>query len=195
MAEEKELLVPLENYLASGVHIGTKQRVGAMKKFVYKIRPDGLCIFDIQKIDERIRVAANFLARYEPDKILVVCCREVGRKACKKFGEVTNIKVVVDRFMPGTLTNPHLSCHIEPEIIVVTDPSVDYRAIEEALKMRIPIIAFCDTNNMADNIDLIIPANNKSKKSLALLYYLLAREYLKIRGINAEIKLEDFMDK
>ncbi len=195
---ETELLVPLNHYLAAGVHIGMRNRVKAMKKFIYRVRPNKICVFDIQKIDERLRAAAKLLAKYEPEEILVVGRKPNSQKPVFMFGKVTGAKTIHGRFLPGTLTNPYQEVYLEPKIILISDPVADRQALDEATRANIPIIALCDTFNNPANIDLIIPCNNKGRKSLALIYWILAREFLKekneIKG-DAEFKyeLEDFM--
>ena len=192
----KKLLLTRDNYMASGIHIGTKQVTKQMKKFIYQIRKDGLAIFDLSKTDERIKIAAKFLAK--KSKILVVARKNVAHNAIKKFGEIVGAKVVAGRYMPGTLTNPSFKEFYEADVLIVTDPLVDKQAIEDALKVRIPIVGICDTSNETKNIDLIIPANNKGKRAIATLYWLLAREILRERGeIEKEkdynYKVEDFI--
>lgn len=177
-----ELLIPLEQYLMAGVHIGTHICNKFMEKFVYRVRPDGLYILDVRRVDERIRVAAKLIARYEPEKILAVSARTFGFTPVNKFCALTRCKAVTGRFIPGTLTNPRLEHYTEPDLLVVADPRADSQAIEEAASIGIPIVALVDTDNRTSNIDLIIPANNKGRKSLALLYWLLARQVLRERG-------------
>ncbi|AFH42449.1 30S ribosomal protein S2 [Fervidicoccus fontis Kam940] len=186
-----ELLVPIEQYLAAGVHIGTYVCNKNMKEFVYRIRPDGLYVLDVRKIDERLRIASKMLARYEPQKILVVSVRQYGHNPVKKFSQYVGSKYIAGRVIPGILTNPHLEWYIEPDIVVVTDPRADQQIINEASKIGIPIISFTDTDNRIDNIDLIIPANNKGRKSLALLYWILTRQILREKGLllqNADLQ-------
>lgn len=181
-----KLLIPRKEYLASGIHIGMKERVADMREYIYKIRPDGLAIMNLRKIDEKIRVAAKFLARCK--KILVVGRKAISHDPIKKFGEVIKCEVVTGRFMPGILTNPNYKKFFEAEVVVLIDPMVDYQALKEAVSARVPIIAVCDTFNETKNVDLIIPGNNKSKKALETLFWLLAREILKERG---EIKSDE----
>lgn len=192
-----DTLVPVDLYLASGIHIGTQRKIKAMKKFIFKVRSDGLAVLDIATIDKRIRTVANFLTKFAPERVMVVSGRDTGKKPVQKFCEVTGCRPVVTRFMPGSLTNPSFPNYREPDLIFVVDPGVDRQAIMEALRMNIPIVALCDTNNLPQNLDVVLPVNNKGKKSLALVFWLLAREFLKIKGkISSDdeftFKVEDF---
>lgn len=190
-----KLLVPRQDYLSSGIHIGMKQRTAKMKEYIYKIRPDGLAVLNLAKVDQRIKDASKFMGRM--DKIMVVGRKQIVHDAVNKFGEITGAKVVTGRFMPGTLTNPIYKKFFEADVILITDPLTDYQALNEAVKARVPIIAVCDTSNDTRNIDLVIPANNKSKKSLGMLFWLLAREILKEKRIikfdkDFKHKIEEF---
>ncbi|MCD6275642.1 MAG: 30S ribosomal protein S2 [Thermoplasmata archaeon] len=193
-----ELLVDENTYLTAGVHIGTQVKNKDMMKFIYKVRSDGLYILDIEKTDERIRLAAKFLARYAPEEILVAAQRQYGQKPAIMFAQaIGGAKVVAGRFIPGTLTNPQLPNYIEPSVIFINDPAADSQALREAVKSKIPVVALCDANNRTSFVDLVIPANNKGRRALALVYWLLAREILKERGDiknNEEFKykVEDF---
>ena len=189
MSENDELLVPNDTYLKAGVHIGTKFKTKYMEDFIYKTRPDGLSVLNIQKINERLEILAHFLAEYEPEDILVVSRRENGWLPVKMFGKITGAKYFAGRYPPGILTNPQLRNYIEPKVVVVTDSWPDRNAVKDGLKKGIPIVALCDTNNQSNNIDLVIPCNNKGKKSLGLIFYILTREFLKNKG---EFKEEDF---
>jgi len=193
--EEQDFLVPLEEYLKVGIHIGTKFRTKYMAPFIYKTRPDGLVVLNVQEIDKRIKLAANLLSQYKPEDILVVCRRENGWKAVKLFSKLTGIKVFAGRYPPGILTNPSLRTFIEARLILVVDPWPDKNIVKDAIKIGIPVIALCDTNNETNNLDLVVPCNNKGKKSLGLVFWILAREYLKARKEELKEKIEDFMDE
>jgi small subunit ribosomal protein S2 len=180
--ENYQSLIPMDEYLAAGVHIGTQQKTEDMKKFIYRVRSDGLYVLDVQSTDERIRAAAKFLSRYDPANVLVVCARQYGQHPAEMFAKAIGSKEIVGRFIPGSLTNPAYMFFAEPDVVVVTDPIGDAQAVSEAINIGVPVVAMCDTNNMTQNIDLVIPTNNKGRKALALVYWLLAREVIKERG-------------
>ena len=184
MDESLALLVPHDVYEQHAVHIGTNQKSAAMKKFLDTMREDssGLHLIDVHHTDSRIRVAAKFLSRYDPERVLVVSARQYGQRPARKFAECIGSTRIVGRFIPGTLTNPRLRTYIEPEVILVTDPAADSQALSEAVSCGIPVVGICDANNRLRNVDLVLPANNKGRRSLALVYWLLAREILKIRS-------------
>jgi small subunit ribosomal protein S2 len=148
-----------------------------MKKFVYKIRDDGLAVFNLQKVDERIGNAADFLSQY--NSIMAVCRKSGGIKAVEKFSEIVEGKAIAGRFLPGTLTNPLFKDFYEPDVVLVVDPIIDKQAVVEAKKKKLPVVALCDTFNDANDIDVVIPVNNNGKKSIALVFWILAREVLK----------------
>jgi small subunit ribosomal protein S2 len=181
--ETEQLLVPNDEYLKSGIHIGTKFRTKYMENFIYKTRPDGLSVLNVQQIDARIRVLINFLSQYAPQDIMIVARRENGWKPAKLFGELTGARVYTGRYPPGILTNTQLKKFVETKIILATDPWPDRNAVDDAFKMGIPVIGLCDTNNQSNNLDLVVPCNNKGKKSLGLLFYLLTKGYLENRGM------------
>jgi len=176
------LLLPQDTLLSAGIHIGTRIKTKDMEPFIYKVRSDGLFVLDIKKIDERIRVAAKFLSRFDPPKIVATAVRLYAREPVAKFCEVTKATPVIGRFIPGLLSNPLYPGRIEPSVILVSDPRADAQAIREATDIGIPIVALCSTDNDFTNIDLVIPTNNKGRKSLAVVYWLLARQILRERG-------------
>jgi small subunit ribosomal protein S2 len=189
----QDLLIEEDVYLTSGVHIGTQQKSADMKDFIFKVRSDGLYVLDIKKTNERIKVAANMIARYKPEEILVVSARQYGQKPVRMFSNIIGCHTFPGRFVPGTLTNPSLDVYVEPKILIVTDPAADQQALREAINSRIPVIGLCDANNETKYVDLVIPANNKGRRSLAIVYWLLTREILKIKGIietNEDFKTE-----
>jgi small subunit ribosomal protein S2 len=191
-ATEYESLIPVDEYLAAGVHIGTQQKTEDMKRFVYRVRADGLYVLDVKATDDRIKTAAKFLSKFEPARILVVSARQYGQFPATMFAKVIGAKSLVGRFIPGTLTNPEYRDFVEPDVVVVTDPIGDSQAVKEAVDIGVPVVAMCDTNNMTMHIDIVIPTNNKGRKALALIYWLLAQEITKLRGQQMGYAVNDF---
>lgn len=180
--EDEGMTISEETYMTSGAHIGTRQKTADIKEFIYKVRNDGLYIIDVKKTDSRIKTAAKFISKYDPKNILVVSVRQYGQKPINKLSEHTGIQVLPGRFRPGTLTNPNSKGFLEPELLIVTDPLADQQALNEAENIGIPVIGLCDTNNETKYLDVVIPTNNKGRRALALVYWLLAREILKNTG-------------
>jgi len=189
---EYESLIPVDEYLAAGVHIGTQQKTEDMKRFVYRVRADGLYVLDVKATDDRIKTAAKFLSKFDPARILVVSARQYGQFPATMFAKVIGAKSMVGRFIPGTLTNPEYRDFVEPDVVVVTDPIGDLQAVKEAVDIGVPVVAMCDTNNMTMHIDVVIPTNNKGRKALALIYWLLAQEITKLRGQPMDYAVNDF---
>jgi len=197
---EQQFLVPLDTYLKVGLHIGTKFRTKYMEQFIYRIRPDGLAVLNVQKIDERMNIAIKLLCKYNKEDILIVGRRENGWEAIKLFSKLTGIRSFPGRYPPGILTNPNLEEFIEAKIILVTDPWPDRNAVFDAIKIGIPVIALCDTNNESNFVDVVVPCNNKGKKSLGLFFWIFAKEFLKTKGIiknedEMSIKLDKFLEE
>ncbi|MCX8197133.1 MAG: 30S ribosomal protein S2 [Candidatus Micrarchaeota archaeon] len=171
-------LIKQETYLEAGIHIGTKLKTIDMNQFVYRMRNDGLYVLDLRKIDERLRLAGKLLGNYEPSEILVVASRTYSGNAASVFSALTGIKVFQGRFIPGLFTNVAREDFVEPKILLICDPKGERQAVIEAGKVGIPTIGLCDTDNVTMFIDWIVPCNNKGRRSLALIFFLLAREYL-----------------
>ena len=191
-ATRKKLLIPREKYLSAGVHIGMTSKTADMKRFIYKVRPNGLAVLNVGILDRRLSYVADFLA--DKRDILIVSRKDSGQEAVEKFANSVGAKSIVGRFMPGSLTNPTYKEFFEPEVLVVTDPLADKQAIKEAVEMRIPIVGFADTFNETSYIDIILPCNNKGKKSLALMFWLLAKLINEKRDptVKFELAPEDF---
>ena len=193
--EDVDLLIPVEDYLSAGVHIGTQQKTADMERFIHRVRDDGLYVLDVSETDGRIRTAADFLANYDPEQILVTSSRQYGRFPAEKFADAVGARARTGRFIPGTLTNPDYAGYIEPDVVVVTDPIGDAQAVKEAITVGIPVIAMCDSNNQLSNVDLVIPTNNKGRRALSVVYWLLANETLDRRGADTVFALDDFEDE
>jgi small subunit ribosomal protein S2 len=196
----EELLLPRDILLSAGIHIGTRMKTRDMEPFIYRVRPDGLFVLDVKKTDDRIRIAAKFLARFESAKVAVAAARLYAQEPIKKFCELTGATPIIGRFIPGLLSNPLYPNRIDPEVIVVSDPRADAQAVKEASNVGIPIVALCSTDNEFAGVDLVIPTNNKGRRALAVIFWLLARQVLRERGELAADKdppatIEDFEAK
>ncbi|MCW4020497.1 MAG: 30S ribosomal protein S2 [Candidatus Bathyarchaeota archaeon] len=177
----EDLLLPQDVLLSAGIHIGTRIKTKDMEPFIYRVRGDGLFVLDLKKTDERIRVTAKFLARFEPSKIAVAAARLYAREPVTKFCEMIGSTPITGRFIPGMLLNPIYPGRIEPDVMVVSDPKADSQAVKEASSMGIPVVALCSTDNDFSYLDLAIPTNNKGRRALAVIYWLLARQVLRER--------------
>ena len=185
-------LFPLDDYVKYSAHLGTKAVTPHMRQFVYKRRADGLAVLNTTHIDANLKEAAKFLAGFSPEDVFLACKREAGWQAAKKFGEVTGIRVFTKKYPAGIITNPDLDDFFETELVIICDPWLDKNALNDAIKVRKPVIGLCDTNNFTKGITEIIPCNNKASKSIGLILYLLAKEYFKKRKESKKLKIEDF---
>jgi len=188
--QEENLLIPRDQYLAAGIHIGTQIKTLDMEPFIYRITKAGLYVIDIRKTDIRMRIASKFLAKFDPSKIVVVSARRYGHNPIQQFSHLIGANSIAGRFIPGSLTNTTARSFVECDLLIITDPRADKQALKEAKIAKIPVVAFCDTDNNLANIDLCVPANNRGRKSLALIYWLIARTFLLEKGEIA--KPEDF---
>lgn len=177
------LLIPQERYLEAGCHIGTKFKTGSMRPFIYRRRKDRLYVMDISKIDEQLRKAADFISKFDPEDIVITAVRTYASAAAAKMSLILGTKLIPKRFIPGTFTNPNMKYFLEPKLLFVCDPRAEAEAIREANMMKIPVVALCDTENDTRGIDVVIPCNNKGRRSLSLIFYLLTREYMMKRGM------------
>jgi small subunit ribosomal protein S2 len=191
----EELLVDLDTYMKAGIHIGTKFRTKYMDPFIYKTRPDGLSVLNVQEIDRRIRIAAKFLAHYDSKDLVVVARRENAWRPAKLMGKYTGATIFSGRYRPGTLTNSKLDTFCEGKVLLATDAWPDRNAVKDGKSVGLAIVALCDTNNETNNIDLVVPCNNKGRQALGLMYFLLTREYCKIRGLDFAGTLEEFNEE
>ena len=186
--------------LATGIRIGTPVRTKTMEQFTTRPRPDGLHMIDYSKTLHRIDVAGKFIAFTGAQNTVVYTSREHGTVAVEKFCELTGAMPLIGRFMPGTFTNPLYPGHLDAELVIVADPMSDTQAIVEAGSLSVPVIAICDTDNVTDDIDLVIPGNNRGRKAIAAIFWLLARAALTHAGTLAEdqpmkYSIEDFETK
>ncbi|MFH0970596.1 MAG: 30S ribosomal protein S2 [Candidatus Diapherotrites archaeon] len=187
----------IEKYLTTGAHIGTRFKSGDMLRYIYKQRKDGLKVLDVQVIDERVKQVGQFLSKFDSKKIVIVSRKLYGKTPAEEFAKSIGAYAITGRFVPGTFTNPEGKEFIQPQLVIITEPESDAQAIAEASKVRAVVVALASTNNVLANVDVVIPINNKGRKSLALVYWLLAKEIMLQKGDipNEEAfpkKVEDF---
>ncbi|MFL6397776.1 MAG: 30S ribosomal protein S2 [Nitrososphaeraceae archaeon] len=186
--------------LSTGIRVGTPVKTKYMTQFIVRANPEGLYILDISKTLAKIDVAAKFIGRANISRVAVTSAREYGKTPVEKFCELTGATSIFGRFMPGTFTNPSLPKYMEPEIVIVTDPQADQQAVLEATRAGVPVIAISNSDNVTSKVDLVIPANNRGRKALATIYWLLAREVLKRQGTiksdsEMRMSIDDFETK
>ena len=179
----KDLLITPEEYLKSGIHIGTRYKSKGMRKYIFKLRKDGLKVFSIETIDEKIRYLAKILTNYDMDKVVVVGRRIFAKTAIEKFCKIIGAKPYIGRFIHGQFTNPQMRNFFEPQLIFVVESNLDKQAVKEAEVIDVPVVSLSSANNSLTNIDYTVPCNNKGKKSIAVIFWLLAREYQIAKGI------------
>ena len=184
----------------TGIRVGTQVKTKFMMAFITKASLEGLYMLDMEITQERIKTAAKFINRLGADNLIVCSGRQYAETPVEKFCEIHGSKKILGRFMPGTLTNPSLPYYIEPKLILISDPQVDGQAITEATNAGIPVIGIANTDNITSNIDVIIPANNRGRKALAAVYWLLMRQILIEKGElgeddPTEYEIDDFETK
>jgi len=185
--EKANTLVPIEDYLKASIHLGTRVITPDMRKYVYRRRADGLAVFNTALLDEKLREGADFLAKYAPEDVIVVCKREAGWKALEKFAEVTGMRIFSKKYPAGILTNTTLETFTETDLVFICDPWLDKNAFNDAKKIKIPVLSICDTNNYTQGIDKIIPGNNKNSRSLGIILYLVAKIYVEKRKLDKTV--------
>ena len=171
----------IKNLIIAGCHLGGKKITKQMRKYVYTIRKDGIALFDVNKIYEKIQVAARIIASVDPDSVISVSSREAGQRAVYKFSHFTRTQAVTGRWSPGMLTNQTTKKYVEPRLLIVSDPRTDYNAILESSYVNLPVIAICNSDNMLKYVDCAIPCNNRNNYSIAMIWYLLTKAVLEIK--------------
>ena len=171
----------IKNLIIAGCHLGGKKITKQMRKYIYTIRKDGIALFDVNKIYEKIQVAARIIASVDPDSVISVSSREAGQRAVYKFSHFTKTQAVTGRWSPGVLTNQTTKKYVEPRLLIVSDPRTDYNAILESSYVNLPVIAICNSDNVLKYVDCAIPCNNRSNYSIAMIWYLLTKAVLEIK--------------
>lgn len=190
--KKSDMLVDLEEYVKTGIYLGTRVVTPDMKKYVYRRRADGLAIFNTDLIDEKLKEAIKFLSKYNPEDVILVCKRQSGWKAAKLFEQATGIRVFTKKYPAGVMTNTELENFIETELTIVTDQWLDKNALKDTLDVKKDVLMVCGTNNFSKGANQVIIGNNKSGKSLGLIFYLLAKGYCKEKGIEYDFEDMDF---
>ena len=189
---DEDLLIDRDEYLANGVHIGTKSQHKDMDPYIFHVKKNQLAVLNVEETDKQIRKVAKILADYEPEDVLVVGRKEEALIPLTEFAEVNGFQRIAGRFMPGTLTNPQSENFTEPELIITINPTLDKQAIEEAEDSNIPVVSITDSGNRLEKIDHPIPGNNKATNSVATILYLLTKEIAKEKELDLDTELQDF---
>lgn len=182
-----DMLIPLEEYVKSGIYIGTRVVTPDMRPFVYRRRADGLAIFNTDLIDEKIKEGIEYLSKFNPEDVIVVCKRQAGWEIVEMFSKITGIRAFTKKYPAGILTNPRLADFFENELTIITDPWMDKNALNDTLNVHKKVLMICDTNNFSKGADKIMIGNNKSQRSLGVIFYLLTRGYCNAKKLKANI--------
>ncbi len=185
--KKSDMLIDLEDYVKTGIYLGTRVVTPDMKKFVYRRRADGLAIFNTDLIDEKLKEGIEYLSKFEPEDVILVCKRQSGWKVAKKFEEITGIRAFTKKYPAGVMTNTELEDFLETELTIITDHWLDKNALKDTLDVKKNVLMICGTNNFAHGANQVIIGNNKSGKSIGLIYYLLAKGYLKAKGKDTSV--------
>ena len=194
MIQETEYEDTKKKLLSTGIRVGTEVKTKFMIPYITQANPEGLYLLNLDITLDRIQTAAKFIKKFDIKKVIVYSGRSYATTPIKKFCELTGAEKMLGRFMPGTLTNPSLPYYSEPQLMIISDPQVDAQAVTEATNAGIPVIGIANTDNVTSKLDLVIPANNRGRKSLATVYWLLAREILQDPE-TMKYEIEDFETK
>lgn len=193
--DKKDTLVPIEDYLKASIHLGTRVITPDMRSYVYRRRADGLAVFNTALLDDKLREGAEYLAKFAPKDIIIVCKREAGWKAVEKFAKTLGIKFFTKKYPSGVLTNTNLENFFETDLVFICDPWLDKNALADANRIRLKVMSICDTNNFTQGIDCIVPGNNKSWKSLGMIFYLLTKLYIEKREMDIPVpQVQEFVE-
>jgi len=182
-----DMLIPLEEYVKAGIYLGTKVVTPEMKPFVYRRRADGLAIFNTDTIDEKLKEAIEFMGQFDAKDIILVCKRSSGWRAAEMFSKLTGIRIFTKKYPAGILTNTTLPNFFENELTIIMDHWLDKNALNDTLNVKKKVLMVCDTNNFSKGANKFIIGNNKSDRSLGVIFYLLTKGYCNSKNIDAEI--------
>lgn len=185
--KKKDMLIPLEEYVKTGIYLGTRVVTPDMRPFVYRRRADGLAIFNTDIIDEKLREGIEYLSKFDPEDVIMVCKRQSCHRVAKKFEEVTGIRTFTKKYPAGILTNTELEDFFEAELTIITDHWLEKNALKDTRDVKKKVMMICGTNNFSRQADKVIIGNNKSPKSVGLIYYLLAKGYLNSKGKDTSV--------
>ena len=189
-AEQPEIK---DKIIASGIRVGTVVKTKFMIPFITQSNPEGFYLLDLDLILNRIQTAGRFIKKFDISRVVVCSGSNLAKTSLEKFCEITGATMMFGRFMPGTLTNPSLPYYSEPQLVIISDPQIDTQAVTEATNAGIPVIGISNTDNITSELDLIIPANNRGRQSIATIYWLLAGEI--DPSIKSKYQIEDFETK
>ena len=193
--EKKDMLVPIEDYLKSSIHLGTRVITPDMRKYVYRRRADGLAVFNTSLLDDKMREAIDYISQFSPEQFIVVCKREAGWKAASLFAQTIGVRAFTKKYPSGVLTNTKLENFFETDMVLIGDPWLDKNALTDSNRVGMKVMSLCDTNNFTNGIDFVIPGNNKSWKSIGMIFYLLTRGYVEKRKLDVTVPpIQDFVE-
>ena len=185
--KREDMLIPLDEYVKAGIYLGTRVVTPDMKPNVYRRRADGLAIFNTDLIDEKLKEGIKYLSKFDAKDIILVCKRQAGWKAAEMFGKLTGVRVFAKKYPAGILTNTNLPDFFENELTIITDHWLDKNALNDTLNVNKKVLMICDTNNFSKGADQVIIGNNKSARSIGLIFYLLTKGYCKAKKIDCKI--------
>jgi len=175
--------------LACNVHLGSRNITPQMTRYVWKRNVDGVHIIDLRKTWEKLVLAARVIVSMEPQDVCAVALTvgqskapPLAQRAVLKFSQYVGSRHIVGRYTPGTFTNRIQSNFIEPRLLVVSDPVKDFQPILESSYVNMPVIAFSDVDGPSKHVDIVIPCNTRSPHSVALVWWMLAKEVRRLKG-------------
>jgi len=184
----------IKKLLAVGAHIGTTNIDPSMNRYIWRRRPDGVHIINLAKTWEKLILAARIIAGIDnPAEVCVISGPVIGQRAALKFANFTGAHAIAGRYTPGTFTNQIQEKFFEPRLLIVTDPRADHQPLSESAYVNLTTIALCNADSSVKQVDIVIPCNNRSTESVGLIYWLLAREVLALRGSISRTESWDVM--